>query len=74
VTSFQNPLAALFYIVANVLLAVHLYHGVWSMFQTLGVSHPRYNLLLKKASVLFAVVIGVGFCVVPLAVLMGIVK
>ena len=60
VTSFQNPLAALFYIVANVLLAVHLYHGVWSMFQTLGVSHPRYNLLLKKASVLFAVVIGVG--------------
>ncbi|HTG60039.1 MAG TPA: succinate dehydrogenase cytochrome b subunit [Terriglobia bacterium] len=74
VTSFQNPLAALFYIVANVLLAVHLYHGVWSMFQTLGVSHPRYNLLLKKASVLFAVAIGVGFCVVPLAVLMGIVK
>jgi len=74
VTSFQNPLVALFYLVANVLLAIHLYHGVWSMFQTLGVSHPRYNLLLKKASVLFATGIGVGFCVVPLAVLMGIVK
>ena len=74
VASFQNPLVALFYIVANVLLAVHLYHGVWSMFQTLGVSHPGYSLLLKKASAVFAVGIGVGFCVVPLAVLMGIVK
>src|SRR6516162_11274159 len=72
--SFQNPVVALVYIVANVLLAIHLYHGVWSMFQTLGVSHPGYNLLLKKASAVFAVGIGVGFCVVPLAVLMGIVK
>jgi len=74
VASFQTPIVALFYIVANVLLAIHLYHGVWSMFQTLGVSHPGYNLLLKKASAVFAVGIGVGFCVVPLAVLMGIVK
>jgi succinate dehydrogenase / fumarate reductase, cytochrome b subunit len=74
VASFQNPLVALFYVVANVLLAIHLYHGVWSMFQTLGVSHPRHNLLLKRASAVFAVGIGVGFCVVPLAVLMGIVR
>jgi succinate dehydrogenase / fumarate reductase cytochrome b subunit len=74
VASFQNPVVALFYIVANILLALHLYHGVWSMFQTLGVSHPRYSLLLRKASVLFSIGIGVGFCVVPLAVLMGIVR
>jgi succinate dehydrogenase / fumarate reductase cytochrome b subunit len=74
VASFQNPVVAVFYIVANVLLAMHLYHGVWSMFQTLGVSHPRHNALLKKASVVFAVGIGMGFCAVPLAVMTGIVK
>jgi len=74
VTGFRHPAVAVFYIVANILLAVHLYHGVWSMFQTLGVSHPRYTPILKQASVGFAVVIGVGFCSVPLAVLAGIVK
>ncbi len=74
VASFQNPVVAVFYIVANILLAIHLYHGVWSMFQTLGVSHPRYTPLLKKASMLFAIGIGAGFCAVPLAVMTGIVK
>ena len=74
VASFQNPVVAAFYIVANILLAIHLYHGVWSMFQTMGVSHARYTSLLKKASVLFAILIGAGFCAVPLAVMTGIVK
>jgi succinate dehydrogenase / fumarate reductase cytochrome b subunit len=74
VTGFQNPVVAIFYVVANVLLAFHLYHGVWSMFQTLGVSHPRYTPILKVASAVFAIMIGVGFCSVPLAVLTGIVK
>lgn len=74
VTGFQNPVVAIFYVVANVLLAFHLYHGVWSMFQTLGISHPRYTPILKAASVGFAILIGVGFCSVPLAVLTGIVK
>jgi succinate dehydrogenase / fumarate reductase cytochrome b subunit len=74
VASFQNPVVAVFYIVANILLALHLYHGVWSMFQTLGVSHPRYIAILKKLSVLFAILIGAGFCSVPLAVMIGLVK
>ncbi len=74
VTGFQNPVVAVFYIVANILLAFHLYHGVWSMFQTLGVSHPRYTPILKMASAVFAIVIGAGFCSVPLAVLTGLVS
>lgn len=74
VASFQNPVVAIFYIVANVLLAFHLYHGVWSMCQTLGISHPRYTPILKMASVVFGIVIGVGFCSVPIAVMTGIVK
>lgn len=74
VASFQNPWVAGFYIVANILLAFHLYHGVWSMCQTLGISHPRYTPILKTASMVFGIVIGVGFCSVPIAVMAGIVK
>lgn len=74
VTGFQHPVVALFYIVANVLLAIHIYHGAWSMFQTVGIAHPRYTPVLKKLSIAFAVVIGAGFCSVPLAVLTGIVR
>ena len=74
VASFHNPVVAVFYVVANICLAFHLYHGVWSMFQTLGVSHPRYTPLLKAASVAFAIMIGAGFCAVPLGVLTGMVN
>lgn len=74
VTGFQNPAVAIFYMIANILLAIHLYHGVWSMFQSLGIAHPRYTPILKKAAAVFAWVIGIGFCSVPMAVLTGIVK
>jgi succinate dehydrogenase / fumarate reductase cytochrome b subunit len=74
VIGFQNPVVALFYMVANVMLAIHLYHGVWSMFQTLGVNHPRYTPLLRNFAKLFGFVIGAGNVSMPLAVLAGIVK
>jgi succinate dehydrogenase cytochrome b subunit len=74
VASFQHPVVAIFYVVANICLAFHLYHGIWSMFQSLGLNHPRYTPILKKASAVFAVVIGVGFCSVPLAVLAGLIR
>jgi succinate dehydrogenase cytochrome b subunit len=74
IASFQHPAVAIFYIVANLALCFHLYHGVWSMFQSLGVSHPRYTPLLKKASAVFAIVIAVGFCSVPLAVMAGLIR
>jgi len=74
VASFQHPVVAVFYIVANIALAFHLYHGVWSMCQTVGIAHPRYTPLLKKASAVFAIVIAVGFCSVPLAVMAGLIR
>jgi succinate dehydrogenase / fumarate reductase cytochrome b subunit len=67
------PIVALFYVVSVGLLGAHLYHGVWSMFQSIGVSHPRYTPALKKASVAFAIVLAVGFSTIPLAVLFGLV-
>jgi succinate dehydrogenase / fumarate reductase cytochrome b subunit len=73
VSGFRMPIVALFYVLSVVLLGLHLYHGVWSMFQSVGVSHPRYTPVLKKASIFFAFLLAVGFSTVPLAVLLGLV-
>ena len=74
IASFSNPLIAGFYIVANLLLAFHLYHGLWSLFQTLGWDHARYGRLRRVPAVLFSVAIGAGNISIPLAVLTGVVQ
>jgi succinate dehydrogenase / fumarate reductase cytochrome b subunit len=61
------------YIVANLLLAVHLYHGVWSLFQSMGWDHPTYGPLRRCFAVLAATIIGAGNISIPLAVLTGVV-
>lgn len=65
---------ALVYVVVNVILGFHLYHGLWSLFQSLGWSHPRYNPWRRTFAVVFSVVVTVGFISVPLAVLSGLVS
>ena len=72
--SFGNPIISIWYIFSMLLLALHLRHGAWSMFQSLGVAHPRYNAFLKKAAIVFAAVIFFGFISVPLGVMTGWVK
>ncbi len=74
VTGFQNPAVALFYMIANILLAIHLYHGVWSMFQSLGVAHPRYTPILRNVAMVYGYIIGIGNVSMPLVVLAGLVK
>jgi len=71
ITGFQHPAVACFYIVAMILLCMHLYHGLWSMFQSLGFSHPRYTPLLRKGAAAVAILIAVGNCSIPIAVLAG---
>ncbi len=74
VIGFQNPVAAGFYIVANILLGTHLRHGVWSMLQTLGLNHPRYNGLRKSAATAFALAVTLINVSFPVAVLAGLVR
>jgi succinate dehydrogenase / fumarate reductase cytochrome b subunit len=74
VASFSHPVIALIYVVANLLLAFHLYHGLWSLFQTFGWDHHVYGALRRYAAVFFAVLIGAGNISIPLAVLTGFVK
>jgi len=70
-TGLAAPLAAGIYIVAMVALGVHLYHGLWSLLQTLGLAHPRYDALRRGAACLFAVLIVLGNISIPIAALAG---
>jgi succinate dehydrogenase / fumarate reductase cytochrome b subunit len=65
---------AIFYIVAMACLALHVFHGVWSLFQSLGVSQPRYDSFARRLATLFTIVVVGGFVLIPLAVLAGILK
>ncbi len=62
---------ALLYIVANVLLGIHIYHGAWSLFQSMGWVHPSYKVLRRWFAQAFAAVIVVGNVSIPLAVWAG---
>ncbi|MEW6664302.1 MAG: succinate dehydrogenase cytochrome b subunit [Thermodesulfobacteriota bacterium] len=59
---------ALFYVVGVVIVAVHVSHGFWSGFQTLGLNHPKYMPFLRKVGILFSVVAGAGFASIPVFV------
>ena len=71
VTGLSQWPIAVAYMVANVLLGVHLYHGLWSMFQSLGLDHPAYRGARRPFAVVFAIVVTVGFLAVPVGVLTG---
>ena len=59
------------YIVSMVGLGYHLFHGVWSMFQSLGIQHPTYNRRLERLSVGIALFVTLGNISIPLSVLLG---
>jgi succinate dehydrogenase / fumarate reductase cytochrome b subunit len=72
VTAFQSPLVYGVYFVAQVALVFHLYHGVWSFFQTLGLNHPRYNRFRRPFAAGFALVVFLGFLTPATLVLAGV--
>jgi len=74
IASFQLIPVSAFYIVAMLLLCTHLYHGLWSMFQSLGYSHPRYTPVLKRSAAVVAILIAAGNISIPLSVLAGLVR
>ncbi len=74
VASFSQPVVAAVYIVANVLLALHLYHGAWSLFQSMGWDHTGFGPWRRKTAVAIAVLVGAGNISIPLAVLTGVVS
>ncbi|MFP3927312.1 MAG: succinate dehydrogenase cytochrome b subunit [Desulfobacteraceae bacterium] len=63
---FSNPLRVAIYVPAMVVVAIHVSHGFWSLFQTLGLNHPKYMGLLERLGIALSLVFGVGFGSIPL--------
>ncbi len=72
-TSLASLPVAILYVVANMALAWHIYHGAWSMFQSLGVNNPRYNHLRRSLATLLAGLILVGNLSFPILTQAGLV-
>lgn len=71
VSGLSRPLVALFYIVAMLALGLHLYHGAWASLRSLGAAQPAPNPLHRPVARVLAVVVWLGFTIVPVAVLLG---
>jgi succinate dehydrogenase / fumarate reductase, cytochrome b subunit len=74
VSGFQVWWVSLSYIVAIILLGMHLRHGLWSLFQTLGFLRAQHTPILKKAAFVIAWLIVLGYISIPISVLLGVVK
>jgi len=62
---FASPLYSGIYIVLMLLLGFHLFHAFQSAFQTLGLNHNKYNYTIKVVAVIYALIISIGFSIIP---------
>jgi succinate dehydrogenase / fumarate reductase cytochrome b subunit len=69
--TFERVPVAVFYILAMLALGLHLWHGTWSMFQSLGWNNPKFNLWRRVFAIGFAVVITIGNISMPLLITTG---
>ena len=68
-SAFASPLYVAIYIFAVIIVALHVRHGLWSAFQTIGANHPRYMPAIMMVSVIFGLIVGLGFGVLPVYIL-----
>jgi succinate dehydrogenase / fumarate reductase cytochrome b subunit len=71
IRGFSNPLIVAFYVVAMGALALHLFHGAWSSFRTLGLNQPKPRPTARSVATLVAAIVTLGFVAVPLGVFFG---
>jgi succinate dehydrogenase / fumarate reductase cytochrome b subunit len=65
-TTLKSPLYMITYVIAMIAVALHVSHGFWSLFQTLGANHPKYMPFIQKLGIAVSVVFGVGFGLIPI--------
>jgi succinate dehydrogenase / fumarate reductase cytochrome b subunit len=66
---FASPWWVLFYVAAMTIVAVHISHGFWSLFQTFGLNHPDHMQVIERLGLVISVAIGVGFGSLPVYLL-----
>jgi len=73
VAGFRVPWVTAFYVVSMLALGLHLYHGAWSSFRSLGAAPPSPQPLRRRLALVVAIIVSVGFAAVPLAAFAGLV-
>jgi succinate dehydrogenase / fumarate reductase, cytochrome b subunit len=63
---FSRELYVIWYVSVMVLLGVHVSHGFWSAFQSLGANHPRFTPVMYAVGYAVAILLAVGFILIPL--------
>jgi succinate dehydrogenase cytochrome b subunit len=71
---FHNPIVVFFYLIAMAAVGLHLYHGVWSSGRSLGMSPPSPRPLRRTVALVLALLVWLGFTVIPIAVYAGAVR
>jgi succinate dehydrogenase / fumarate reductase, cytochrome b subunit len=71
---FHNPIVVVFYLIAMAAVGLHLYHGIWSSGRSLGMSPPSPRPLRRSLALALALLVWLGFTVIPLAVYAGVVR
>ncbi len=69
VAVFSQKIYLAIYLLGVVLVAFHVRHGLWSALQTVGANHPKYTPFIHQLSIVFAVIVGIGFFSLPLVIL-----
>ena len=64
--TFENPIYVVIYILAMIVVALHVSHGLWSAFQTIGANHAKYMPFIMALSIVFSLAVGFGFGIIPL--------
>ncbi|MGH7499944.1 MAG: succinate dehydrogenase cytochrome b subunit [Gemmatimonadales bacterium] len=72
-SAFRIPWVTAFYVVSMMALGMHLYHGTWSSIRSLGVAEPSPHPLKRRVALVIAIAVALGFALVPIAVLSGVV-
>ena len=74
ISAFRTPWVVAFYVVAMLFLMLHLFHGAWSSVRTLGLSKPSRHPLHRRVATAIALVVWLGFSVIPVAVFLGVIR
>ena len=69
-STFSKSPYLIFYIFSVVVVAVHISHGLWSAFQTIGFNHSKYNPIIQGVSIFFSIIIGFGFGFIPIFIIL----
>ncbi len=69
---FSKPGYVVIYIFAMIVAAIHISHGFWSSFQTIGANHPKYMTFIRMVSIVFSLIVGIGFGFIPIYILLSV--